>query len=83
MTVKRSREYDVTFSQTNTGEPIVVYQNKEYFWRIPSNKFEIFSDHSVFSHQVYFNEDNKLIIRVLDRQQDMVVCMGDELIENE
>lgn len=83
MTNKRSRDYDVTFSQSSTGEAIVVYRNKEYFWRIPSRKFEIFSDHSAFSHQVYFNEDNRLMIRVRDRQNDVLVCCDDELIENE
>lgn len=79
---KRSREYDVNFSQTKTGAPVVLFRNKEYFWRISNQNFDTLSNHSAFSHLIYFNAQNIPIIRVTDMQQDVVVCVGDELIEN-
>jgi len=82
MGAKRSREYDVTFSQSDTGIPVVLFRNKEYFWRISNQKFETMSNHSAFSHLIYFNEENQAVIRVTDMQQGVVVCTGDELIEN-
>lgn len=82
MGTKRSREYDVTFSRSNNGSRVVIYQNKEYYWLIHPESFDTFSDHSAFSHIVYFNEDNKAFIRVTDLQQDIVVRTGDPLLEN-
>jgi hypothetical protein len=82
MTAKRSREYDVTFSQSDTGMPVVLFRNKEYFWRISNQRFEMLSNHSAFSHLIYFNEENQAVIRVIDMQKDVIVCHGDELIEN-
>jgi hypothetical protein len=82
MGTKRAREYNVTFSRSVNGARVVIYQNKEYYWLIHPDSFDTFSDHSAFSHIVYFDEDNKAFIRVTDLQQNIIARTGDPLIEN-